>query len=249
MIASLPMYDRPETASANDRLWARVRDALGFGPEQLDRDATIWNTWLRDGLLLSQTCSLPYRTSLHDKVQLVGTPDYGLEDTEPGYYYSVFIARRSESGRLADCAGKEFAYNGLDSQSGWAAPMQHLTAHNLKIGSQTETGSHRESARSVAKGRADFAALDALTWRMIKKYDPFASDLISIARTDEMPGLPLITGTSFDSVQLFDAFDAAVRSLSQDDRETLSVRGIEHISKQAYLALADAPRAENTAKL
>lgn len=28
MIASLGMYDRPETMAANDRLWALVRDGL-----------------------------------------------------------------------------------------------------------------------------------------------------------------------------------------------------------------------------
>ena len=31
MIASLPMYDRPETAAANDRLWQGVRERLGQG--------------------------------------------------------------------------------------------------------------------------------------------------------------------------------------------------------------------------
>ena len=94
MIASLSMYDRPETAAANDRLWGRIREILGFGPAQLDRETPDWDAWLDEGLLLSQTCGLPYRSRLHDKVQLIATPDYGLDGAAPGYYYSVFVARR-----------------------------------------------------------------------------------------------------------------------------------------------------------
>lgn len=248
MIASLPMYDRPETAAANDRLWARMREALGFGPAQLDRETPIGDVWLNGELLLSQTCGLPYRTKLHDQVQLVGTPDYGLDGAAPGYYYSVFVARRGHSEDLADYAGKRFAYNGAESQSGWAGPMKHLADQNLSPRLCSATGSHGASAKAVADGQADFAALDAQTWRMIQRYDRFASDLIAIARTGETPGLPLITGPKSNSVELFNAFGEAIKSLSADDLEVLNLRGIEQISKQAYLVIADAPKAADTAQ-
>jgi ABC-type phosphate/phosphonate transport system substrate-binding protein len=249
MIASLPMYDRVETAAANDRLWARVREILGYGPAHLDRETPIGDVWLNGELLLSQTCGLPYRTKLHDQVQLVGTPDYGLDGAAPGYYYSVFVAHRSESENLADYAGKRFAFNGAESQSGWAGPMKHLADQNLNPGSWSATGSHRASAHAVADGQADFAALDAQTWRMIQKYDRFASELLSIARTGQTPGLPLITGPKSNPVLLFDAFGEAVESLSRDDFETLNLRGIERISKHAYLAVPDVPNAMDMAQL
>ena len=77
MIASLPMYDRPETQAANDRLWTLVRansdDPL---PPALTRGEDPWDHWQAPDLTLSQTCSLPYRARLHDKVALVGTPVY-----------------------------------------------------------------------------------------------------------------------------------------------------------------------------
>ena len=93
MIAALPMYDRPETASANDRLWALIHEALGEGPKHLTREGDLWDIWTAPDLLLAQTCGLPYRARLHDRVTLVGTPDYGLPDLPAGYYQSVLIAR------------------------------------------------------------------------------------------------------------------------------------------------------------
>ena len=62
MIASLPMYDRPETAAANDRLWQGVRTRLGEGPEHLVRAGDPWEHWQSPDLLLSQTCGLPFRS-------------------------------------------------------------------------------------------------------------------------------------------------------------------------------------------
>lgn len=237
MIASLPMYDRPETAAANDRLWANMRAALGYGPESLDRKTPIWDVWQSEDLLLSQTCGLPYRSKLHDRVQMIATPDYSLANATPGYYYSVFVVRRGGSENLADYAGKHFAYNGSDSQSGWAGPLQHLAKYGLDYGEQTATGGHRASGRAVAEGLADFSALDAQTWRMIERYDDFARDLVVIDRTAETPGLPLITLKNRDPVPLFEAFENALAALSPEDRDTLNIKGLKHIPKQTYLAV------------
>jgi ABC-type phosphate/phosphonate transport system substrate-binding protein len=246
MIAALPMYDRPETAAANDRLWARVRSALGYGQMRLDRAKPNWEVWQHDALLLSQTCGLPYRAGLHDRVHLIGTPDYGLPDTTPGYYHSIFVVRRGASENLTDYGEKHFAFSGSDSQSGWAGPLRHLAAKNLNFGQHTATGGHRASARTVAEGNADFTALDAQSWRMIVRYDGFASDLIVIDRTEETPGLPLITGLKFDPKTLSDVFADAISSMSSDDRETLNIYSLRHISKKDYLAISEPPRPKNS---
>ncbi|MFN7224061.1 MAG: hypothetical protein ACK4MS_08580, partial [Paracoccaceae bacterium] len=101
MIASLGMYDRPETSAANDALWALIRDALRDrgrdAPQALTRgEAACWPAWQAPDLVLSQTCGLPFRSRLHDHVTLIGTPDYGVEGCAPGYYRSVLIARSDD---------------------------------------------------------------------------------------------------------------------------------------------------------
>ena len=122
MIASLPMYDRAETAAANDRLWGFIRNAYGGDlPTQLSRGRDPWDDWTDPELVLSQTCGMPYRTTLRDKVALIGTPIHALE-CAPGYYYSVLISRSGDHRSFAEFRDAVLACNDPVSQSGWAAP-------------------------------------------------------------------------------------------------------------------------------
>ncbi|KIC21702.1 phosphate/phosphite/phosphonate ABC transporter substrate-binding protein [Leisingera sp. ANG-Vp] len=242
MIAHLGMYDRPETAAANDRFWASVREHLGGGPEALTRDADFWEVWKSPDLVLSQTCGCPYRTRLYGEVELVGTPDYGLPGCPPGYYNSVFIARSEDAGKpLSSFAGRRLAYNEALSQSGWAAPMVHLHDRNILPGALVETGGHKLSAEAVAEGRADFAALDALTWELIKEYDEFASGLAEIERTEPTPTLPYITSLGTDVQALFTAIESAIRGLDEETRSLLHLKGLVQIPPADYLAVPTPP--------
>ncbi|WP_372614328.1 phosphate/phosphite/phosphonate ABC transporter substrate-binding protein [Aquicoccus sp.] len=237
MIAALPMYDRPETTPANDRLWQAIRARLGFGPDHLTRDRDLWQIWQSPDLLLAQTCGYPYRARLHDHVTLVGTPDYGLPDCPPGHYCSVMVARADDPRRaLGDFGGAPFAYNEALSQSGWAAPVTHMATHGLSFGPLLETGAHRASALAVAQGRADLAAIDAVAWAMIQRHDRFAPELREIARTPPTPGLPLITARGRDPAPLLAAVAEAIADLSPADRHTLALQGVVEIPSSAYLA-------------
>lgn len=242
LVAHLGMYDRPETAGANDRFWSAIREQLGYGPASLTRDRDLWDVWRSPDLLLSQTCGMPYRTRLHGSVTLVGTPDHGLPGCPPGHYNSVFVARRDAPGdTLAAFANARFAYNEPLSQSGWAAPRTHFDALGLRFGALLQTGGHRASAHAVADGRADLAALDALTWELIRAHDDFAQDLRVVARTDPTPALPFITALTRDPAPLVAAISAAIADLSAQDRADLHLRGLVEIPAEAYLAVATPP--------
>jgi ABC-type phosphate/phosphonate transport system substrate-binding protein len=243
------MYDRPETVAANDRFWNEIKAQLGEGPDALTRGlADYWPVWQSPELLFSQTCGMPYRTRLHGTVQLVGTPDYGLDGCPPGYYRSIFVARAADAGQpLENFAGRTMAYNEALSQSGWAAPMNHMAPMGIRPGQLLQSGGHAASARSVAEGRADFAALDALTWELLKAYDGFASGLVEIAVTAPTPALPFITAQGRDAEQLGDAVEAAIRNLDPKDREILHLKGLIRIPATAYLEVANPPPPEEIA--
>ena len=233
------MYDRAETAQANDRLWSAVRNALGYGPETLTRDMDVWDIWQSPDLLLAQTCGYPYRAHLHNHVELVGTPDYGVDGCPPGYYNSVFIARRDDTRKfLTDFSETIFAYNEPMSQSGWAAPVHHVTTLGMKFGEAKKSGAHVMSARLVAEGQADIAAIDAVTWALIEKYDKFSRDLHIVERTEPTPGLPYISALGSDKSALFAAMDVAIRSLANTDRQTLQIKGIVDIPVVKYLKIS-----------
>lgn len=247
MIASLPMYDRPETAAANDRLWQAVRHYLGGdSPETLTRDIPdLMAHWQSPDLILSQTCGFPYRAQLSEKVRMVATPVLAL-DCPPGHYYSVIIAHRSRDGTpLAQFNEAKAAYNDPMSQSGWAALHSHMFQAGLSLGETLETGAHRASASAVAEGRADIAAIDALTWQMICKWDGFAEDLCVINHTAPTPALPYICAPQLDATATAQALAQAITALTDTDRDVLGVQGVTKIEPHAYLQVTTPPSPES----
>ncbi|MCA0928585.1 phosphate/phosphite/phosphonate ABC transporter substrate-binding protein [Ruegeria profundi] len=239
MIAMLGMYDMPPLQDANDRFWALIRTHLGFGPDHLTRDVDMWDVWLSSDLTFAQTCGMPYRTRLHGKVQLVGTPDYGLEGCPPGYYRSIFLARKDDPRDLDALSAGTFAYNDHLSQSGWAAPLVHLAARGLRPNATVETGGHARSADAVANGRADFAALDALTWELLKTHSDLSTFLREVDVTKPTPALPYITANGQDAPGITHAVRSAIDNLSAADRKMLHLRGLIKIPAGDYLSVAN----------
>jgi ABC-type phosphate/phosphonate transport system substrate-binding protein len=255
MIASLGMYDFGAVQAANDRLWALIRTGLrGRGidaPLALSRgEHAYWDAWQSPDLILSQTCGYPFRARLHGKVTYVGTPDYGVEGCAPGHYRSVFVARADDPRAvLADFNGARFAYNEPLSQSGWAAPQTHVARLGLSLPPSLQTGGHRLSAAAVAEGRADIAALDAVTFALMQQNDPEVRRLKVVAMTDPTPGLPYITAADRDPQPIFDAVSEAIAVLDPADRTQLRLKGLVRLPVADYLAVPNPPSPEQIAAL
>lgn len=247
MIASLGMYDFGPVQAANDRLWRAVRDGLRHrgiaAPEALTRgEGAYWQAWESPDLLLSQTCGYPFRARLHDRVTYVATPDYGVEGCPPGHYRSVFIARADDPReRVEDFDNARFAYNEALSQSGWAAPQTHAAKLGIRLPPAVQTGAHRLSAQAVAEGRADIAALDAVTHALMQDGGVLAQNLRVVGWTDPTPGLPYITAKGQDPAPIFDALAEAIAALSPQDRTFLRLKGLVRIPLADYLAVPNPP--------
>lgn len=248
MIASLGMYDRPETAAANDRLWAMVRDGLRArgiaAPDGLTRgEGAYWAAWQAPDLVLSQTCGLPYRARLHGKVTLVATPDHGLPGCPPGHYRSVIVVRADDPRGVSDLNGARLAFNEGLSQSGWAAACDFAAGHGLTLTPEPATGSHRASARMVAEGRADLAAIDAVTFALLSRWEPWVAGLRVLAETPPRPALPYISAPGADAAAIAAALSDAVGGLCAADRDLLCLRGILRLPAEAYVAIPLPPEA------
>jgi ABC-type phosphate/phosphonate transport system substrate-binding protein len=240
MLAALPMYDRPETVAATDRYWALIRDGLRArgldAPDDLTRTDDPWAIWQSPDLVLAQTCGLPFRARLQGQVQLVGTPDYGLPGCAPGFYNSVVIARADDTRRLESLLRARVAINEGLSQSGWAALCDFAADLGVTPARPVISGGHRASARMVADGRADIAAIDAQTWAMLADYDGWASGLTLRARTRPTPGLPYICAPGRDAAAIAGAVRAAIAALDPGDRKTLGLQALVQIPAGQYLA-------------
>ena len=165
MFAALPMYDRPENAAAHDALWALIRDGLRArgvaAPDALDRTVAHDEGWARADLVLGQICNLPWRARFRDRVTLIGASDYGLPGAGPGRVLQPDrgAGRRPRAGPPLR-AQRPAVELGLGRRPGLGAGRRACRSAPVLV-----TGSHRESMRAVAEGRADLAAIDAVTWR------------------------------------------------------------------------------------
>jgi ABC-type phosphate/phosphonate transport system substrate-binding protein len=245
MIANLSMYARPETATAIADLWALTRKNLRVvgvdAPLVLSQDADLMSVWTNPALVLSQTCGMPYRKFLHDKVQLVGTPHFDLPDCPAGHYFSVFVVRKDDPRqRLTDFDTARFAYNEENSQSGFAAPFNHVAPQGITFGDRIQSGGHTKSAELIALNRADIASIDAVTWELIKRYDAFSADLRVLERTKPTtPALPFITSLTHDPVVIRNALASALNRLPEEHKRALFLRGLVQISATDYLNIPD----------
>jgi len=118
--------------------------------------------------VLGQACGLPYIQHLSDKVSLIGAIDLGLSGCAPGQYNSHIIVRATSGLALDDLAQMRYAYNTPCSQSG----LGSLQKMGLARGRGFQTGSHRASIQLVAEGGAEYAAIDAQSWKLALKYEP-----------------------------------------------------------------------------
>jgi len=198
MIASLPMYDWPELATAHDAFWQELGDRLRKSgiqaPVNLSRDGGDESYWLDPDLLLGQTCGYPFSTILKDKVHYVGTPVYDVEGCSGPNYSSAIVVRTNADLTLDNWQQGRFVFNSQMSLSGYRAVRAMVGEPESFFTCVAQSGGHRISARRVAKGDGDIAALDAVCWHLLQEHEPATASLLKvIGWTKLRPGLPLIT--------------------------------------------------------
>jgi ABC-type phosphate/phosphonate transport system substrate-binding protein len=241
-VAFLPMYAVRGTRGHADVLWSCLRDSIRASgieaPEHVAHFVPRLDGWLHPGLILGQTCGLPYITKLCNRVALVGTPDYGVEGCAPGFYHSTLVVSSTDNREnLSEFFGSTLALNGTDSQSGYGAIMQAsapLARGGRFFQRAIRTGSHEASMQLVADGVADIAAIDSVTWRMSQQFDPDISGLKPIGTTEPTPGLPYIAAADRPEAALFDAVRTGIASLPGETREAFGLRDILPFRKRDY---------------
>ena len=198
LIASLPMYDWPELKKSNNEFWEYIRDYLkGVGipaPDALLRNSSGDNDWLSPDLLLGQTCGFPFANLLTEKVQYVATPVYAVEGCEGPQYSSVIVANIDSGTTIDNFTAKKLAYNSTNSWSGYQVIVKEIDFSESHLDNSVLSGEHRNSAQLVARGKAEVAAIDAICWHYLKKFDPeIAKNLKVITWTNKYPALPFIS--------------------------------------------------------
>lgn len=211
-IADLSMYDWPGIRAATDAFWAEVALRLGFAgiaaPPKLTRGVEFGASWRDPELLLGQTCGMPFVCGLCGGARIFARPDYGLPGAAGGFYRSVILVRTDDAvggGPEAVLAQRRrrVAVNEWHSFSGHVALRAYLAglrdgANDPFFDAAVMSGAHVNSARMVARGEADIAALDGVAWVMLQVQEPeTARRLAVLDMTAPAPALPFIVAPRF----------------------------------------------------
>ena len=147
-----------------DRLGRDIELVSGLGYDTINR-------MLNDGALdAAFLCGLPY-VLLRDQpgmdVELLVAPvmKAARYQGEPIYYSDLIVRKDSDIQSIHDLRGRTLAYNEETSNSGYNLPRARLLELGLTdgfFGKVLRSGSHEESIRMVADGRADASFVDSL---------------------------------------------------------------------------------------
>ena len=99
------------------------------------------------------------------------------------------------------------------------------------------TGSHAASAHAVANGVAEIAAIDAVSWKYISKFDGLEAVLKVLDHTPPTPALPYITAKAQDASKIFDTLRNAIQNLEDVDKSLLCLKDLARVRAEDYLEL------------
>jgi ABC-type phosphate/phosphonate transport system substrate-binding protein len=225
-ITALPMYN---VAPAVARDWqtllqhvhAQLEPLLDHHGDTLrivEPDSSLENFWLRDDLLLSQTCGYPLVNALAGRVRLIATPEFDIPGCAGGEYRSVIVANGRVGGSSIEAfRGLRAAINNPDSNSGmnlFRRAVAPFAGSAPFFSGVIETGGHLASLKALQDDAADLAAIDCITLEFVREHRPERLHGIDeIGYTESAPGLPVIASkhVSHDTARaIFAALNATL---------------------------------------
>lgn len=249
-IVSLPWYDIPEMRVYTDAFWAHLKSNLSQHfldlPSSLERSIAFRTQWQSPHLLFSQACSYDLVFQYSKKVRCILNPVYALPGVKAGHYQSYLVVRENSPFQsLQELKGYNVAINEAQSHSG----MNVLKAMVTPLWRQSSgrffnkvylTGGHRQSLEYIQAMRADVAAVDAVTWRLLERHAPSAlSELRILEKTPwHAPSCPYITSrhtTDKELAHLRQAlYDFCQAERTASLRAELLLQGVCHKAPEDY---------------
>jgi ABC-type phosphate/phosphonate transport system substrate-binding protein len=250
--ASLAMYPFAHLREAYQQLWEGVVERIAADrlslpaqllpalllPAQLTWTDDVAGLWASPDMIVAQTCGWPLVTALAGRVRVLGSFAYDVDEAQGAHYRSAIVATRP--GGLDDFAGAAVAVNNPDSLSGWVSLRSAVPAY----GPVVWTGAHRLSLVALHEGRAELAAIDAVSFAHIAYSEPhLVAGLHLVGRGPLVPSLPLIARLDLPDADI-DALRSALAAVLDDPqladaRRQLRISGFEPLDFDDYAPIAD----------
>lgn len=204
---------------------------------------------LRDpDLFFGHTCGYPLMKQLKDQVTPFCLPVFDVPGTDGKLYSSRFIvAANSAIESLDECQGKVAAMNADNSNSGMNVFRYAIAKRNPSgrfFSRVVETGGHLHSLEAVAGGAADVAAIDCVSYQLMRDFRPELVDRVrSIGFSVKTCGLPFVLPnsriTDTDTGLLVEKLNQALAFAPETVRERLHLVNFEPVVLEDYRGIVD----------
>jgi ABC-type phosphate/phosphonate transport system substrate-binding protein len=250
MQASLPMYDLPEVQEATASWWQGIAKHMRLQgiegvPDTLENELPLDTLWTQGNLLLSQCCGFDVMNSYKDHLSVLMISSWDAEGCSTGQYYSFIVTAEDHiSEKIGDLKNSVAVINGPESHSGMNTLFREVQpySHDGQFFKTIHiSGAHVESLRFIQSKQADVAAIDCVTFELLKRYRPSALKGIKVlCQTKSAPALPYVTTMKLPIEQQRKIQAALVAAFDDPDladlRETLLLKpgifpdlsGIQH---------------------
>ena len=254
--ASFPMYDFEEMRCAHEILWnsvARKLEKAGVEgvPAALDRSRSVRELWTDPGLLLSQCCGADLVGRYAGTLSLVATPLYSAPGCDGCLYSSVvLVAEDSPATDISDLRNAVCVVNYPESHSGvnalraLVAPLSRRGGFFSRI---VTSGSHPASVAAVARGEADIAAIDCVTYACLDRYRPaLLQGTRRLCYTELAPGIPFVTRAGSDPDRIRQLRNALLDAFEEPDVRAagaaMFIDGVKILPPSAYHRIVELQR-------
>jgi len=222
------------------------RRARSTGVRRASRIARSHATSRQDvegACVFTQTCGYPLFTTARGHFTVLGAPRYRVPGCAGSSHRSYVVVREAARVQeLGDLRGTRFAINEADSNSGMNLPRRlfaPLARQGRFFGSTVVTGGHAASAALVLSGGADAAAIDCVTFALLRRYRPAAvHGLRVLAETAATATPPLVTSRR-TTAELVTALRRVLAEVMRCElyapvREALFLESVDFCDEDAY---------------
>jgi len=243
------MYDFPEVQDSTEKLLAALVEALESCNETAHVQtpdssvhAELMKMWRSNDMVLSQSCGLPFMEELHQFVNVIGTPTWTDVSDEHGRYQTVIVVRESlDVSSVAELGGLRPVVSNTQSLSGWCSlgvAIAEVTNDSSFVRPFVQSGGHARSLQMLQDNNADFASIDAATFRLLKRHRPkLTNGLRLIGRGPVVPATPLHVSKT-RAASLSDVSNAVSGVLDRPDLQSaladIGISGFVRLANSDY---------------
>ena len=247
------MYDIVEIRDAHNSLWEGLarhfrNQGIDDVPGRLVHDRPVNFLWSDDRLFMSQCCGYDIVHQYKNQLQVLATPCFDAPGCSNGNYSSAIIVPSDSSyDDVIDMTMKVAVVNGPESHSGMNALFSLVAPHsedNKFFAEVIVSGGHSESLAMMVAGKADVAAVDCVTYELLRRYRPEAIEgTRRLGLTCSAPAPPYVTSGKTDLDRVRRMQDALLEAFEDPDltasREALLLDKIKLSSAATYQPIFD----------